>query len=111
MADSMNTEGIYTHDVSEKVADGLQYFMLHPDDKRYFELSVVRYSRRTGNELPTPEEFVVSIRLIEEMPRIVPRAGGGEIARCITREGKRIDIIFGNPARRSFEPASVELED
>ena len=107
----MTTEGIYTQDVSEKVADGLQYFMLHPNDKRYFELGLVRYQRRTGNELPSPEEFTVSIRLIEESPRIVPRAGGGEIARCITREGKRVDIIFGNPARRGFEPANIDLEE
>lgn len=107
----MTTNGIYTRDVSEKVASGLQYFMQNPSDKRYFELPLVRYRRHSGGEAPSSEEFVVSIRLIDESPRIVPRAGGGEIARCITREDKRIDIIFGDPARRSFEVATIDLEE
>ena len=102
---------VNTRDTSQTVADALKYLIEHPSDKRHIALHLVRYKRRSGSELPKKEEFSVAIRLLDELPNIIPRAGGGEIARCITREGKRVDIIFGNPARRGFEPANIDLEE
>jgi hypothetical protein len=108
---SVEANGIYTREVSDKVADGVQYLMQHPSDKRYLEVPIIRFRRRRGDELPVTEESVLSIRLIDESPQIISRAGGGEIARCITREGKRVDIIFGRPAERHLAPATVEIEE
>lgn len=105
------TSGIYTRDVSEKVASGLKFLIENASDKKFLELPLTRTKRTSGSERSESEDFVVSIRLIDDFPRITPRAQGGEIARCITSEGKRLDIIFGNPAERSLEPALVEIEE
>lgn len=100
------TGELYTREVAEQVGSVLKYLIEIPNDSRFFEVKLVRYSQ--GKER---DEETVNVRLIDKVDdRLVVLANGREIVRCVTREGKRIDFMFGHETERSLEPAMVFYE-
>lgn len=100
------TEGVYTRKVAAEVGSALKYLFEHPDDTDFIKLELV-YHHPDGDKDQT--EF---IRLVDQPEaRVVTLANGREIVRCITRSGKRLDIIFGHEDEREIEPVLVLIDE
>ena len=99
------TEGVYTRKVAAVVATGVKYLIEHPNDKRYLELHLVRLSEDGS------KDWSVNIRLVEKaQDQVLSRNDErGELVRCVTDAGQRLDILFGHPSERELEPALVLL--
>lgn len=98
------TEGVYTRKVASEVGSTIKYMVEHPTDDRFFELQLVRY--REGSA----EDWTEYIRpVITSEDRVLTLADESEVVHCITRSGRRLDIIFGDPAERELQPALVLL--
>lgn len=97
------TEGVYTRKVAAEVAAGIKYLIEHPGDDRYLDLKLVRYSSKRS------DDWTERIRLIDEVKdQVLARTNQrGELVRCVTDAGQRLDILFGNPSERDLEPALV----
>ncbi len=107
----MMSDGYYTREPAQNVANAVKYLIEHPGDKRHFVVRLVKYLPG-GTGVPARQrESQVAVRLLDDLPNVIPLASGGEIVRCITQEEKRVDIIFGHPDTRSVEPALVLLEE
>src|SRR5689334_19311351 len=99
------TAGVYTRKVASEVGSTIKYLMEHPDDDRFFELQLVRYPG-SGRE-----DWTEMIRLVApDEGRVITLADKSEVVRCVTREGRHIDIIFGDVTERELQPALVLLE-
>jgi len=105
------TDWQYTHENADVVGSLIKHMIEHREDERFFELEVDQ-KLPNGSSEPTTETILIQLH-----PSYEPRgedneiAGGTEIVRCITKEGKKLDILFG-PQRdqRQLEPALIARE-
>ena len=99
--------GLYTRKVATFVASLFKYLTEHPEDTRFYELEIVH----SPPGKPTVDETVF-VRLIDRSvaERVVTLANGREIVRFVTKEGKRLDVLFGHEEERHLEPAIVFYE-
>ncbi len=97
------TEGVYTRKVAKEVGSAIKYMVEHPEDDRFFELQLVRY-RQGGSD-----EWTEMFRIEDTPEARITLADESEIVQCITRSGRRLDIIFGHAAERELQPALVLL--
>lgn len=100
-------DGLYTRKVASEVGSLFKYLIENPEDTRYFELDIV-YSPPGKPE----QDETVFVKLIDESvaERVVTLANGREIIRCVSNEGRRLDVLFGHEKDRQFEPAIVFYE-
>jgi hypothetical protein len=106
----MMPTGIYSRDVACEIASKFEQCLDDTGEDRYFELILERTRRRSGTLPEQREEFSLQVRPIDAYPRLVDLAAGGKLARCVTLEGKRLDIYFGHPRESNLMPAQIELE-
>ena len=99
------TEGAYTRKVAVEVGSAIKYMIEHPDDEMFYELELVRYFKDKP-ELAWTEWFR-PMSLSDNPPLTL--ADKSEIARCVSKSGRRLDIIFGNENERALQPAYVLL--
>lgn len=99
------TEGVYTRKVAEVVGSAVQYMRTHPQDTDFYKLELVRY-----NEGKAQENWTELFRPVEDHDaQVTELEDGREVVHCVSKTGRRLDIIFGNPAERTIEPATVLL--
>lgn len=98
------TEGVYTRKVASEVGSTIKYLIEHPDDDRFFELELV------ADQHDSSKDWIEWIRLVDSTEnRVLALADESEVVHCVTRSGRRIDIIFAHADERELQPALVLL--
>lgn len=87
---------------AQAVANAVAYFLSHPPDVRFFRLDAVPPDRQS-------DVTTFWVRPRQERP-ITDLADGVEIAHCVTKDGKRLDIVLGLPVEREIKPAALIVE-
>jgi len=99
----------YTQRTAQEVASALHHLIKHPEAGTT-KLDIRIERRPSGASPVVRKESTFWVKPIQPHDEaVVSLANGGEIIHLITDEGRRLDVFFGKPEERSFEPALVIL--
>lgn len=98
----------YSTSSAQTVADGLHYIMTDAPESYFFRLETIRYEPDNGGNLS--EIFVRVLPDTSENDPVSILADGTEVVRCLSKDGRRVDVILGQPSEREFQPAQVVFE-
>ncbi len=93
---------------AQDLARVLHHMMTPTTEYEYFRLETVRYG--PDGEEDAEDVFVQPLPTSTENDAVSVLADGTEVVRCLSQDGRRVDIILGKPAEREFQPAQVVFE-
>lgn len=103
-------DGAYTQRTAQEVASALHHLIMHPEANNTTRLDIRIERRPSGTSPVVRKESTFWVKPIQPLSEaVVSLVDGREIVRLITDDGQRLDVFFGKPEERSFEPALVIL--